>query len=121
MPEEIAGCRFSEVRGAEHVCYSEYGARLGRIWSDIEWRVRTCESSERNKLSSNTGAECEYLASVHAVYRCVVTQISDCTLDVLDLRGKLELGSKAIVHTGNRITSRSQSVKEDRADVRLVS
>ena len=97
-------CSLSEVRWAEYVRYGKQVARFRRIRSDIECRMRTGEGSEGNQLSSNTGTEREYLASIQAVPGCLRPQIPDRALDVLDLSGKLELRSKPVVHAGDRIT-----------------
>ena len=110
-----------EVRWAEHVCHGTQGARFRRIQPGVPGRVRAGEGSEGDKLSSHAGAEREYLAGVQAVPWCLGPQIPDGALDVLDLRGKPGPRSKPVVHAGHRITSRSQCVKEYRAEVRLVA
>jgi hypothetical protein len=114
-------CSLSEVRGAKHICYGTQVARFRRIRSDVPGRVPSGEGSERDKLPADTGAEREYLTCVQAVPRCLGPQIPDCALYVLDLGGKPGPRSKPVVHAGDRVTGRSQCVKENRVEVRLVA
>jgi hypothetical protein len=83
--------------------------------------VRACESGQGNELSPDARPEREHFACIEAVLAALGPEVTDCTLDVLELCRIPELRRQPIVQADYGITVGSEGTLKNGAEVGLVA